>query len=127
MDKKFTYTYSAPTPTEREEIEGIRNGYVEKEPTDLERLRELDKRVKKPPMVISLTLGTVGTMLFGLGMAMALEWQILVWGIVIGTVGAAVAGIAYPVYRFSLNRRKKKYGGEILAISDRLLNENKDE
>ncbi len=126
MDEKFSYTYSAPTPSEREEINSIRSAYLPRKETDLERLRALDRKVHMPPKVIAIALGIFGLLLFGLGMTLALEWELLLWGIAVGVVGAAVMGIAYPVYRAMLARRKKRYGDEIVRLSDALLGEGQD-
>lgn len=123
MDNKFEYTYTAPTEEERREILGIRRDYApeKKKLTDLERLRALDKKVKTPPMVVSLVIGVVGLLVFGLGMALALEWELLGWGIAAGALGCIPMGLAYPVYSRILGKQKDKYGEEILALSDKLL------
>lgn len=126
MDEKFSYTYSAPTPSEREEINSIRSAYLPRKETDLERLRALDRKVHMPPKVIAIALGIFGLLLFGLGMTLALEWGLLLWGIAVGVVGAAVMGIAYPVHRALLARRKKRYGNEIVRLSDALLGEGQN-
>lgn len=124
MEDKFSYTYSAPSEEERAEIESIRRGYVYEEHTrtDLEKLRALDKKVKNPPMIVSLTIGITGALILGLGMAMVLEWALYVWGIVVGVVGGISVGLAYPVYKRILSKQKRKYGKEILELSNKLLN-----
>lgn len=129
MDNKFSYTYTAPTEQERAEIESIRRDYSPegRKQTDLEKLRALDKKVKNLPMVLSLTIGIIGTLIFGLGICMALEWNLLLWGIVVGIIGCIPVGLAYPCYKWILARQKKKYGNEIIALSDKLLNESKSE
>lgn len=38
MSDKFTYTYSSPTPDERKEIERIRDQYIQRGKTSLEKL-----------------------------------------------------------------------------------------
>lgn len=127
-EAKFNYSYSAPNESERREIESIKRQYVsapEKE-DKLELLRDLNKRVIRPPMVVSLTTGIAGTLVMGLGMAMVLEWEILVWGVIIGVLGAAVAAVAYPVYRAILNSNKRRYGQQIIELSNELLNVNND-
>lgn len=126
MDEKFSYTYSAPTPSEREEINSIRSAYLPRKETDLERLRALDRKVHMPPKVIAIALGIFGLLLFGLGMTLALEWELLLWGIAVGVVGAAVMGIAYPVHRAVLARRRKRYCDEIVRLSDALLGEGQN-
>lgn len=128
-DDKFSYSYTAPNESERREIEGIKKQYIlkEKKEDKLENLRNLNKRVTQPPMIIGLTVGIIGTLIMGVGMTMVLEWNIIVWGVIIGVVGAAIAAIAYPIYRVILNRNKKKYGQQIIELSDELLNREEDE
>ena len=80
---KFEYTYSAPSEAERREIESIRRQYEEhprSAESKLERLRKLDAYVKNSATCVALILGVVGLLIFGLGMAMVLEWALPVWG-----------------------------------------------
>ncbi|MBQ3040608.1 MAG: hypothetical protein IJD42_03315 [Clostridia bacterium] len=46
----------------------------------------------------------------------------MIIGIVIGIVGMALAAINYPIYKGIINRRKKKYGAEILSLSEKIIN-----
>ena len=50
---------------------------------------------------ITLVLGTIGGLLFSLGMCMALvtEWAMFDQGVVLGTIGAVVLLITFLVYR----------------------------
>lgn len=123
-NNKFDYTYSAPTESERREIEDIRKKYVsvENKADNLEKLRALDARVKNPPTLIAYVLGVVGVLIAGLGMAMVMEWNLMLWGVIVGVIGVAVAAAAYPVYKLMLARNKRKYGDEIIALTDELLN-----
>ena len=123
-EDKFDYTYSAPTESERREIESIKKQYeAQPEKQDkLGELRALNKRVTRPPVVIAVTVGIIGTLVMGLGMTMFLEWNITVWGVIVGILGVAVAAVAYPVYRAVLNLNKRKYGEKIIALSNELLN-----
>lgn len=121
----FKYTYTAPTEEERLEINSIRKQYsaVEGKEGKIERLRELDSRVKTPAMAVSLSLGIGGCLLFGLGLAVILEWDLFILGVILCVVGAIPTGLAYPIHNIILKRNKKKYGGEILRLSEELLNE----
>ena len=124
-NNQFNYTYTAPTEEERKEIAQIRRQYVAEEKTEsnMEKLRRLDAFVKNSATCIALILGVVGCLIFGSGMTMVLEWGMAVWGVLLGVVGAIPMAIAYPIYRFVLNRNKKKYGAEIIRLSEALLNE----
>lgn len=125
---KFEFTYTAPTDRERKEVEYLREQYLpQEEKTDkVARLRRLDKRVKTPPQVLALSLGVVGTMIFGLGLTMILEWSMIVLGASIAVAGLIPLLLAYPLYKWLFNRLKDKYRAEILKLSEEILNEKKD-
>lgn len=128
MNDKFTYDYSAPTKEERKEIEDIRRRYggQKSEKDKLFRLRELDNKVKNPPTVWSLILGIGGTLIFGLGLTMVLEWKIFLWGVIVAIVGCVPMAFAGVVYNRLLEKNKQKYGEEILRLTDELLNDFED-
>lgn len=123
---KFTMKYSAPTQQERREIEDIKRSYQEPEQNvdKFARLKQLDQLVKRLPCVVSLTMGIVGTLLFGLGLTMVLEWQLFVWGVVLAAVGCVPIALAYPIHNVILGKRKAKYKDEILKLSDELLGQD---
>lgn len=123
-NKKFEYTYSAPTEQERREIESIRRQYADPMTTmegKLERLRKLDAYVKNSAMCWGLCLGVIGLLIFGLGLAMVLQWSLYVWGVLVAVVGVVPIALAYPAYCYMLKRGKAKYGEEILRLSEELL------
>ena len=49
-------------------------------------------------------------------------WGIMALGVAVGLVGIAMVSLTYPLYARMLKSRKKKYGREILRLSDELLN-----
>lgn len=125
MEEKFNYTYTAPTESERREIESIRNAYLTQNKEDkskLQRLISLDKRVKNTANGVAISVGVVGLLVFGLGMSMAMEWALYVWGTVVALIGCAVMAVAYPLMRLILKKLKQKYSKEILQLSEELLN-----
>ena len=128
MGEKFEYKYSAPSIEERKEIDSIRSQYLPKDKsmTKLDRLRYLDNKVRSVPMIISLSLGVIGILLFGTSMTFFLEWT-KYWyiGIPFGLVGIILIALAYPMYNKTLNKYKNKYSQEILELSNELLNDNK--
>lgn len=126
MDKdKFEYTYSAPTKSEREQIEDIRKNYLPKsdEENKLEKLKKLDNKVKNIPTIWSLCLGIGGILIFGLGLTMILEWNIVLWGVIVSIIGCIPMGLAYPIYKKTKNKLTEKYKDDILKLSEELLNE----
>ena len=126
MDKQFNFKYVAPTEEERKEIDSIRRQYSPKEEkeTKLERLRRLDAIVKNTAIIWSLVLGVVGSLIFGLGLTLILEWNNLYLGMVLMAVGSVPIALAFPVYKSVLKKYKNRYGEEILRLSKELLNES---
>ena len=127
MSNQFNFKYTAPSQEERKEIDSIRRQYApqEKTETKIERLRRLDGLVKNTAIIWSLVLGVFGCLIFGLGLTMILEWDILLWGIILMVVGSVPMAVAFPIYNKLLKKGKAKYGDEILRLSEELLNENK--
>ena len=115
--------------------EKIRTQYMEKKSSELDALRELDAKVKRPANVFAYTFGSISAIIMGGGMSLIMTdiasklgigADPLIPGIVIGVVGMAMALVNYPIYKGILESRKKKYGPEILELSERIIcNENK--
>ena len=111
-------------------VQKIRTQYTEKEHTQLDALKALDAKVKKPANVFAYTYGSVGAIIMGAGMSLVMTdigaiigiTSALVPGIAIGVVGLGMALLTYPMYKGILNSRKKKYGAEILKLSDKIMN-----
>ena len=108
----------------------IRTQYMEKESTELDALRELDAKVKLPANVFAYIFGSISAIVMGAGMSLVMTdigavigiTGALVPGLAIGVVGLGMALLTYPMYRGILNSRKKKYGAEILSLSDKIMN-----
>ncbi|MBQ8278965.1 MAG: hypothetical protein IJZ23_03915 [Roseburia sp.] len=66
---------------------------------------------------IALVLGTIGGLLFGLGMCMALlpEWNMFNQGVVLGAVGAVVLLITYMVYRKMSGKKHGKINWKVVG------------
>ena len=119
-DNSFEYTYSAQ---EQEELRRIREKYLPREENKLEQLRRLDAGVTKKGTAVALTLGILSCLVFGTGMSCCLVWAGVLFfpGIAVGIVGIAMVLTTYPIYKKLLSARKKKYAPEILALSEKLL------
>ena len=110
--------------------EKIRTKYMEKQPSELDALRELDAKVKRPANVFAYTYGSISAIIMGAGMSLVMTdigatlgiASAMIPGIAIGVVGLGMALLTYPMYKGILNSRKKKYGAEILALSDKIMN-----
>ena len=111
-------------------VQKIRTQYTEKQHTELDALKELDAKVKRPANVFAYTYGSVSAIVMGAGMSLVMTdigaiigiASALVPGIAIGVVGLVMALLTYPMYKGILNSRKKKYGAEILKLSDSIMN-----
>lgn len=119
-DKKFEYSYRAPTEEERREIESIRRFYGGQE-EKYNRLKKLNARVRNVAAVSALSMGIFGCLVFGLGMSMILAWNLMAAGIAVSAAGVVPMLLANPVYSAVLKRNKKKYGAEILRLFEELL------
>lgn len=124
----FEYKYVAPTTAERKEIESIRDSYtvassVSNPVSKLDYLRKLDSRVKNIPTVISLVIGIVSILIFGLGLTMILEWDLIVGGVILSAVATIPMVVNYLLYCHIATYLKNKYKDEILKLSNELLND----
>jgi hypothetical protein len=107
----------------------IRTPYMEKEATELDALRELDSKVKRPANIFGYAFGSISAIVMGAGMSLVMTdlgttlgiGNALVPGIIIGVLGMAMAAVCYPIYKLILDRQKKKYGEEIIALSDKIM------
>lgn len=125
MDERkdtFNYTYSAK---QQEEIKKIRDKYLSKEENKMERLRRLDASASRPGAIASVTLGTVSTLLLGVGMCCTMVWgdAWFIPGIIVGLLGMAGIVAAYPVYIHITRKQRKKLAPEILRLTDELTQE----
>ena len=108
----------------------IRAQYVEKQSTELDALRALDAKVKRPANVFAYIFGSVSAIIMGAGMSLVMTdigatlgmHSTMVPGILIGLVGMALALVNYPLYKRILGSRKGKYSAEILKLSEKIMN-----
>ena len=108
----------------------IRTQYMEKTPSELDALRELDAKVKRPANIFAYVFGSISAIIMGAGMSLVMTdigailglGEAMIPGIAIGVVGMAMALLTYPIYKGILNSRKKKYSAEILALSEKIMN-----
>ena len=111
-------------------VQKIRTQYTEKQHTELDELKELDAKVKRPANVFAYTYGSVSAIVMGSGMSLVMTEigtiigisNAMLPGVVIGVVGMAMALSTYPIYKKILAARKKKFAPEILALSDKIVN-----
>lgn len=109
--------------------QNIRAQYTEKEITELDELKALDAKVKKPARILALTLGTVGALILGVGMSLVMTdigktvglANAMPVGVIVGIVGLAISIANYPLYNKFLAARKAKYAPRIVKLSNKIL------
>ena len=110
-------------------VQKIRTQYTEKQHTQLDALKALDARVKRPANAFAYSYGSVGAIVMGTGMSLVMTElgaiiglaSTMVPGIAIGVVGLGMVLSTYPIYKGILNSRKKKYASEIMDLSDKIM------
>ncbi len=124
----FNYTYSSK---EQEEIKNIRQKYITPKEDGMARLRRLDENVTQKATIYSLVAGVTGTVVMGFGMSLAMtnlyeffgmsQTIAMVIGIIVGLIGMACAGLAYPIYNYVLKKEREKIAPEIIRLTDELM------
>ena len=110
--------------------EKILNKYTEKQYTDLDALRDLDRKVKRPANTFSYVFGSISAVIMGAGMSLVMTdigsyvgiENAMLPGIAIGVVGLILALVNYPIHKTIMKSRKSKYGSEIINLSNSIIN-----
>jgi len=110
-------------------VQKIRTQYTEKEHTELDELKALDARVKKPANVFACIYGSVGAVIMGAGMSLVMTdigamiglTAVLVPGIAVGVVGMGIVLTTYPIHKKILNARRKRFAPQVMELSEKLM------
>ncbi|MBQ8502938.1 MAG: hypothetical protein IJ491_01530 [Clostridia bacterium] len=118
---RFTISYS---PEHKDEILKIKEKYITAptEKSDIEKLKELDRKAEIPGQVVSLILGITGLLMLGGGMSLILENITFLAGIILGVAGIIVMIPAYPVYKSLTKKNRKKIAAQVLELVDKISN-----
>lgn len=111
-------------------MQKIRAHYIEKEDTQLDALKRLDRKVKAPANVFAYVFGGIGVLVMGSGMSLVMTdigqrigiSGSMPLGIALGVAGLLMAILNYPLYKTFLTSRRKKYADRVLALSDEIRN-----
>lgn len=113
----------------------IRAQYMEKDAAqgELDRLRELDVKAKRPARIFGWVFGTVGAVVMGAGMSLVMTdigaavgiAEPMSAGIAVGVIGMLMAIANYPIYKAILASGMRKYADSILALSEKLVGEER--
>ena len=124
----FNYTYSS---MEQEEIKNIRQKYVTPTEDGMARLRRLDAGVTQKATIFALIAGIIGALIMGFGMSLAMtnlyaflglsQGIAMAIGIIVGLIGMAYEGMAYPIYNCVLKKERAKIAPEIIRLTDELM------
>ena len=119
MNENFNYTYSADR---QNEIDAIRRKYLPRETQEdkMEQLRRLDASVGTTASIVSLALGILSILVFGVGMCCFLAWSKFITGALLCVVGV-IGMLAAPwLYRRLAEKRKQEITPEILRLTEEL-------
>ncbi|MBQ8648508.1 MAG: dihydropteridine reductase [Clostridia bacterium] len=112
-------------------VQKIRTQYTEKQHTQLDALKQLDLKVKRPANIFSIVFGSISAIIMGSGMSLVMTdigttlgmSSTMLPGIIIGIIGMLLAIINYPLYKNILGSRRKKYADKIIELSDDIMKE----
>ena len=123
----FEYSYSAK---QQEEVDAIKRKYLPKQeqPEDkMETLRRLDAQAEQPGLVVALTLGIIGILVFGGGMSLALVLPAgipvvlcYVLAVLCSVIGMGLMVLAYPAYKRITKAQREKIAPQILKLTEEL-------
>ena len=110
-------------------VQKIRSQYTEKQHSELDELKELDRKVKQPANTFAYIFGSLSAIIMGGGMSFIMTdlasqlglGDMMIPGIVIGIIGLAMAVANHPIYKSILSSRRAKFAPQILALSDELM------
>lgn len=110
-------------------VEKIRSQYMESQHSELDQLKALDAKVKRPANVFAWVYGCTGAIIMGAGMSLVMSdigamlgmTETLIPGILLGLAGIAMGCTTYPIYKKILTSRKKKYAARIMELSERVM------
>lgn len=111
-------------------VKKIMDSYTPHERTKYDELKELDQKVKKPALIFAYVFGTVAALILGVGMCLAMKiigttvmssTVLMTVGVIVGCIGIALCIANYFIYEAILKARKKRYGNQILTLSNELI------
>ena len=116
----FHFSYSAK---QQEAIRKIREKYLPKEENKMEQLRRLDESATRPGTIAAIIVGVIGALLLGVGMSCTMVWaeQFFIPGVIVGVLGIALVGAAYPLYSRVTKKRRERLAPEIMRLTDELF------
>ena len=105
-------------------VEKTLKNYQEKEVTKIDELKALDKKSKQTPKIFAYVFGSIGALVLGFGMCVAMQVILadLMWlGIIVGIIGIAMVVLNIYLYNYLLSKNKRKYAEQITKLSNEIL------
>ena len=115
--------------TDKAYAEKIASEYAPKEERRVVALKKLDSRAKRPANVFAYTFGVIMALVLGVGMCLSMKVigsgsrLFTALGVVVGLIGIAGVSVNYAIYRKLLERSKKQYSADILALANQIAAE----
>lgn len=113
---------------EQNTIEKIKNKYSTIDPSNADKLRNLDRKVHRPANLFAIIFGIFASLVLGTGMCLSMKVigaSLNIWlGISIGLLGIALCVANYYIYKAIIKSRKAKYQQQILDLCDEALGDN---
>ncbi len=106
--------------------ETLKKYTTQKTSSKLDELKALDKKAKRKAHIFAYVFGTIGTLILGFGMCVAMKVILpqLMWlGIVVGVVGILMISLNYVIFKNIWKKDKEKYANQIKNLSQELLHE----
>ncbi len=111
-------------------VHKIRTQYTEKASTELDELKRLDKRAKRPGKIFAYVFGVLAALIAGFGMSLVMtdigdvlkiESNIL-WGVIIGLVGISMTAVCPLIHSRLILVGKRKNADKIVTLADKIMN-----
>ena len=115
--------------TDKAYAEKIASEYAPKETRKVVALRKLDNHAKLPANAFAYTFGVITALLLGVGMCLSMKVigdgsaLFTALGVIAGLTGIAGVSVNYAIYKKILERSKKKYSADIIALANEIAAE----
>ena len=111
-------------------VQKIRTQYTEKQHTELDMLKALDTKVKRPANLFAYIYGSISAIIMGTGMSLVMtelgdllgSFLLTIGvGLALGIVGIFLICLAYLIYNRTLRKGREKIAPEVLQLTEELL------
>ena len=118
-NETFNYTYSS---INRQEVEKIRNKYIETKESDFENLKRIDSKITNIATYVSILIGMISSVLSAFGLILCINFSIFSLGLSFSFLGFIFMGLNPLINQIFLTSLRKKHSKEIIELSDKILN-----